>query len=150
MNIFALKSFCSHFYFQQHQILQLVPSVHCLFDLNSLISTRSSETRYIQHFKMSGTEVSAVHRAFSNLLTTLTPEQVQRFMEEVNASATVAARAPASDPTQGAEVLPSKASPAAMGAPEPTETMTRPASRRRSRENAKLRPLNSFIAFRSM
>nr|BAJ60630.1 alpha domain protein [Trichophyton simii] len=98
---------------------------------------------------MSGTEVSAVHRAFSNLLTTLTPEQVQKFMEEVNASAAVAARAPASDPTQGTEVLSSKASPAAMGAPEPTEATTRPASRKRSRENAKLRPLNSFIAFRS-
>ena len=99
---------------------------------------------------MSGTEVSAVHRAFSNLLTTLTPEQVQKFMEEVNASAAVAARAPASDPTQGTEVLSSKASSAAMGAPEPTEAMTRPVSRKRSRENAKLRPLNSFIAFRSM
>nr|ACS91150.1 alpha box protein [Nannizzia gypsea] len=98
---------------------------------------------------MSGTEVSAVHRAFSNLLTTLTPEQVQKFMEEVNASAVVATTAPASDSTQGTEVSPSNASSTAMTTPEPTETITRPASRKRSRENAKLRPLNSFIAFRS-
>ncbi|EFR02523.1 alpha-box mating type protein [Nannizzia gypsea CBS 118893] len=98
---------------------------------------------------MSGTEVSAVHRAFSNLLTTLTPEQVQKFMEEVNASTVATARVPASDSTQDREVSPSKASSTAMTTPEPTETITRPASRKRPRENAKLRPLNSFIAFRS-
>ncbi|EEQ35250.1 hypothetical protein McanMca71_004875 [Microsporum canis] len=92
---------------------------------------------------MAGSEVSAVHRAFSNLLTTLTPEQVQRFMEEVNSSAAIATRAPESvDSAQGMGASPSKASPAAMAT-------TRPAARKRSRENAKLRPLNSFIAFRS-
>ncbi|KAF3482311.1 alpha-box mating type protein [Arthroderma uncinatum] len=99
---------------------------------------------------MSGSEVSAVHRAFSNLLTTLTPEQVQKFMEEMNASATTTPSLSESvNSTQNTSVSTSKTSTTAMATPEPIETTTRPASRKRTRENTKLRPLNSFIAFRS-
>src|SRR5205809_1843293 len=37
---------------------------------------------------MAENEVSAIHRALTTLFTTLTPEQVQNFLQEMNASST--------------------------------------------------------------
>ncbi|KAK2733332.1 hypothetical protein FQN57_002247 [Myotisia sp. PD_48] len=90
---------------------------------------------------MSASEVSGVHRALNNSLTTLTPEQVQKFLQEVQADA---ARNDATPDPAPVEV------PNAAAITGRTDIMTRnQPARKRSRENAKLRPLNSFIAFRS-
>lgn len=108
---------------------------------------------------MSGSEVSAVHRALNNLFTTLTPEQLQNFVEEMNRPALGAINAiPAVTAPPALSIAHPPIAPAAnapnvnMTITTPTKraTMTRTPPRKRSRENGKLRPLNSFIAFRSM
>ncbi|EEP75609.1 predicted protein [Uncinocarpus reesii 1704] len=102
---------------------------------------------------MSGTEVSAVHRALNNLFTTLSPEQVQKFLSEMNGATNAPNGIAAATTTNGnVPIAPNNVqldkatTPASMQVP----AMTRPTSRgKRARENGKLRPLNSFIAFRS-
>lgn len=75
--------------------------------------------------------VSMAHQAFNNLLTTLTPDQIQQFVHQIQAT---------------------KSDPNVTGASAITTPMSnRPSNFRSKRggENTKLRPLNSFIAFRS-
>jgi hypothetical protein len=88
---------------------------------------------------MAANNVSAAHQAFSNLLTTLTPDQIQQFIQQIqapnagpNASNNLAAVA---GPSTGATT---------MAKPNPSNPRGK-----RGGENTKLRPLNSFIAFRS-
>ena len=95
--------------------------------------------------------VSAAHQAFSNLLTTLTPDQIQKFVQEMQAGNAIINNVMATNPasnTAGTS-LATVATGAGKG------TMAKQSGRassprgKRDRENAKLRPLNSFIAFRS-
>nr|ABS19622.1 alpha-box mating type protein [Coccidioides posadasii]KMM66147.1 mating-type protein MAT-1 [Coccidioides posadasii RMSCC 3488] len=98
---------------------------------------------------MAGTEASAVHRALSNLFTTLSPEQVQKFLTEMhgagNAPAGVAAVNGNVLSTPNADQLLKSTNAIQMQ----TSSIPRSSRGKRTRENGKLRPLNSFIAFRS-
>ena len=103
---------------------------------------------------MAGDDVSAVHRALNTLFTTLTPEQMQNFIQEMNAANTAAINGnsaimvPSSNASDIPQSNPSNAIVATV--PISNNAITRPPSRaKRSRETGKLRPLNSFIAFRS-
>ncbi|KAI1910784.1 hypothetical protein LOZ39_003445 [Ophidiomyces ophidiicola] len=117
------------------------------------LQTSSPELdNYIQSSRteMSGNEVSAVHRALNNLFTTLSPEQVQTFLSEMNASSnrTIVAAPPISAPitSDSFQLVTNPTTFTSMG----SSIMPRPSPRsKRTRENGKLRPLNSFIAFRS-
>ncbi|PGH26681.1 hypothetical protein AJ80_01627 [Polytolypa hystricis UAMH7299] len=108
---------------------------------------------------MAGNEVSGPHRAFNNFFTTLTPEQLQTFqtlLEEVNASNAAAATsnlAPTSALGNRSDIFRNLAQAPNMTAAIPMNPNTLPREMaprgKRTRENGKLRPLNSFIAFRS-
>lgn len=95
--------------------------------------------------------VSVIHRAFNNLLATLTTQQLQNFVNEMNAPNVGSANANTNTPNLSTinSVTPTAAS---LTAPTASNAMARTNNSRgkRSRENGKLRPLNSFIAFRSM
>lgn len=104
---------------------------------------------------MSGNEVSAVHRALNNLFTTLSPEQVQKFLSEMNGesnapsgvAAVAASNASIMSTTPNNLLIVNKS---VTSTAMETPVVTRRTSRgKRVRENGKLRPLNSFIAFRS-
>ncbi|OJD18683.1 hypothetical protein AJ78_01298 [Emergomyces pasteurianus Ep9510] len=113
---------------------------------------------------MAANQASAVQQAFNKLFTTLTPDQVQNFRQylqeatDSNASTTnnVAAVIPpiTNDP---ASIQKSKSNvthmtmAAPVSSPMAANTVPRtpPSRKKRVRENGKLRPLNSFIAFRS-
>lgn len=96
-----------------------------------------------------------MRRALSSLLTTLTPEQVQNFLQEMNTAnaAAVATNSSAmSTPSTSAVNCPQGVTGSvAMSAPRPINTTTHKQQSRtkRIREKAKLRPLNSFMAYRS-
>lgn len=102
---------------------------------------------------MSGSEVSAVHRALNNLFTTLSPEQVQNFLLEMNgASNTPSGVAAVTVSNANISTAPNNlfVNKSVTSTSMDTPVMTRPSPRsKRVRENGKLRPLNSFIAFRS-
>ncbi|OAX78437.1 hypothetical protein ACJ72_07256 [Emergomyces africanus] len=112
---------------------------------------------------MAANQASAVHQALNKLFTTLTPDQVENFQQylqeatDSNTSTTnnVAAAIPsmANDPASIQKTNP--LTHMTMAAPNATPTATKavsrtpPSRKKRVRENGKLRPLNSFIAFRS-
>jgi hypothetical protein len=100
---------------------------------------------------MAENEVSAIHRALTTLFTTLTPEQVQNFLQEMNASSTATsgsnlAVVPKDKAQNSLENLNLTSMPMAGNG---TARGSSPRGKR-LRDNGKLRPLNSFIAFRSM
>ncbi|KAK2804546.1 hypothetical protein FQN51_001747 [Onygenales sp. PD_10] len=113
--------------------------------------------------QMAGNEVSAVHRAFNKLFTTLTPDQVQNFhsfLQEATASnpdsmnaniETIPARENEPIGLAKNNLFANMTMTTPMTPPLVSNVVSRaPASRgKRVRENGKLRPLNSFIAFRS-
>ncbi|PGG98886.1 hypothetical protein AJ79_08762 [Helicocarpus griseus UAMH5409] len=106
---------------------------------------------------MAANKVSAVHQAFNKLFTTLTPDQVQNFhafLQEATVSNTNAvSNTPAamSSGNQQPAGLPNVTGAAPMAPPVPSNAVTRTSHSRGKRLRAlgKLRPLNSFIAFRS-
>nr|ABO87596.1 alpha box protein [Histoplasma capsulatum] len=109
---------------------------------------------------MAGNDVSAVHRAFNKLFTTLTPDQVQNFqhfLHEATASTTNPTGNAAGIPSMGhgptniqkTNSLTDMATPILAPAASNAVSRIPPSRAKRVRENGKLRPLNSFIAFRS-
>lgn len=87
---------------------------------------------------MSANNVSMAHQAFNNLLTTLTPAQIQQFIQQIQAT------------NAGPNVTVNPPTTATNATGAGTTTMAnRPSNTRGKRDNTKLRPLNSFIAFRS-
>ncbi|EGE78810.2 hypothetical protein RJZ56_002893 [Blastomyces dermatitidis] len=112
---------------------------------------------------MAANDVSAVHRAFNKLFTTLTPDQLQNFQHFLH-EATAANTNPTSNVDAGLHSMDHdsasfpKTNPLThmtVAAPIPAPTTSNAVSRtppsrgKRVRENGKLRPLNSFIAFRT-
>lgn len=88
---------------------------------------------------MSANNVSMAHQAFNNLLTTLTPAQIQQFVQQIQAT------------NAGPNVTVDPPTTATGAGDTATAMSSRPSNARGKRggENTKLRPLNSFIAFRS-
>lgn len=106
---------------------------------------------------MAGNDMSAAHRAWNDLFNILTPEQVQNFLQQVNTANSITINNSNGGNTVTAPnvnnyvQVATSSNPAVPAVPMSSASTTRPATFRgkRGRETGKLRPLNSFIAFRS-